>query len=614
MGSFSFRNAGRLIGALMVFALVGCSDDATESSDPADVVVDSSDAGTPSDAVSADVTADVVSDAAADVTPDPDTAGPSDVVESDADGDTVEPEPEPEPIGEPEGEAQSIDHAMVKATIDAHITAHLDGLDASLTFFENSNALNNLVEILFGDDDDDEGDEGEGEGDAVEEEETLELDLSGLREDLLEWLWDYVVIESTATANDAGTELTYLFAPEFFCAEDELGENPEPWEIEDKEKDEAECAEQIAASPLQLVATTDGEDRLQLVFHAGTDATKVLRIQLHSDMIAVFLHLDGLKAWLETFIDEEDFEFPDTMLGRVGVEVRQHDAMKYELRVAIEEAIELTPAEGQESLLIAMDQDLAPGGLMIDGVAETIIGELAMAEFSAGMPWQMMVDMMWDDEGHNEWTCEPDGNGGENCWDQWVDGPESPDVEGQMNVVVPGPTAGIHIDGATDSFHFMDLSLGGAPLIATVDGKAILQLDLNPEDDWMFQMTMVGEGPKTTRFEMSPKMDAHVTFSMDHVKDGLQDPPEFMLGDMIGIRMDGDEAPALKLMRTGEEDDVDAMVSAGTLTLWSDLMDQDVVIEAGQCIASVDDEELTEEEKDAQHDLFGGLYGGTCGE
>jgi hypothetical protein len=599
-------SAALLLGFLGLF---GCADDTTETTAVADVAADVSDAGSATDGSSADVTSDAVADAA----PEPDTAGPSDTTESDAGGDTTDPEPEPDPIGEPEGDAKSIDHAMVKATIEAHITAHLEGLDASLTFFENSDALNNLVEILFGDDDDEE-DGGEGEGDAVEEEETLELDLSGLREDLLEWLWDYVVIESTATTNDAGTELTYLFTPEFFCAEDELGENPEPWEIEDKEKDEAECAEQIAASPLQLVATTDGEDRLQLTFHAGADATKVLRIQLHSDMIAVFVHMDGVKAWLQTFIDEEDFEFPDTMLGRVGVEVRQHDAMKYELRVAIEEAIELTPADGQESLVIAMDQDLAPGGLMIDGVAETLMGDLAMAEFSAGMPWQMMVDMMWDDEGHNESICEPDGNGGENCSDQWVDGPESPEVEGIMHVVVPGPTAAIHIDGATDSFHFMDLSLGGAPLIATVDGEAILQLDLNPEDDWMFQMTLVGEGPKTTRFEMDPKMDARVTFSMDHVKDGLQDPPEFMLADMIGIRMDGDDAPAIKLMRSGEEDDVDVMVSAGTLTLWSDLMGDDVVIEAGQCIASVDDEDLTEEEKDAQHDLFGGLYGGTCGE
>lgn len=614
MSSSSVPYLGRLISVLLVFALYGCSDDGAEPSAPPAGITDTSSGDASSDAVSSDVTADVtadgLTDATPDVTPDPDSSGPSDTPDPDAGADTVE--PGLDPIGEPEGEAQSIDHAMVQAMIDAHITAHLDGLDASLAFLETSDALNNLVEILGGGDDG--GEDGGGAPDAIEEEETLELDLSGFREDLLQWLWDHVVVEATGTLNEAGTELAYLFAAETFCAEDELGDNPEPWEIEDKQKNEEECAEQIAASPLELVASTDGEDRLHLSFHAGSDATQVFRLQLHSDMIAAFLHLEGLKVWLQTFVDPEDFEFPETMLGRVAGELRQHDALKYELRVAIEEAIELTPAEGQESLMIAVAKNLAPGGLMLDGGAGTLIGDLAMGEIAAGMPWQMMVDMTWDDEGHNEWTCEPDGNGGENCWDQWVDGPESPEVQGLLDVVIPGPTAAIHVDGPTDTFEFMDLSLGDGPVMAAVDGEALVQLQLNPEDDWIFGLTMVGENPKTTRSEVSPKLDARLTFSMDHVKDGLQDPPEFLLGDALGIRLDGDDAPAIKLMRTGEDNTVDAMVSGGTLTLWSDMMADDVIIEAGQCIASIDDEELTQEEKDAQHALFGGLYGGTCGE
>ena len=44
------------------------------------------------------------------------------------------------------------------------------------------------------------------------------------------------------------------------------------------------------------------------------------------------------------------------------------------------------------------------------------------------------------------------------------------------------------------------------------------------------------------------------------------------------------------------------------------MVDEDVVIEEGECITSVDEETLTEEEKEAQHDLFGGLLGETCEE
>jgi len=54
-------------------------------------------------------------------------------------------------------------------------------------------------------------------------------------------------------------------------------------------------------------------------------------------------------------------------------------------------------------------------------------------------------------------------------------------------------------------------------------------------------------------------------------------------------------------------------VASGKLTLWSVNMSEDVVIEAGQCIESIDDSMLTDEEREAQHDLFGNLIGGTCG-
>jgi hypothetical protein len=109
---------------------------------------------------------------------------------------------------------------------------------------------------------------------------------------------------------------------------------------------------------------------------------------------------------------------------------------------------------------------------------------------------------------------------------------------------------------------------------------------------------------------MTPQLDVEVGFAMDGVKDGLQDPPEFMLGDTLGVRMDGHATPSMKLVRLADKFDV--MVSAGQLTLWSGLMDDDVVVGAGQCLDH-DDEGLTDEEKDALHGLFGGLYASVCG-
>ena len=43
-------------------------------------------------------------------------------------------------------------------------------------------------------------------------------------------------------------------------------------------------------------------------------------------------------------------------------------------------------------------------------------------------------------------------------------------------------------------------------------------------------------------------------------------------------------------------------------------MESDVVIDEGMCMGSIDEESLTDEERDAQHELFGSLVGVACGE
>jgi hypothetical protein len=73
--------------------------------------------------------------------------------------------------------------------------------------------------------------------------------------------------------------------------------------------------------------------------------------------------------------------------------------------------------------------------------------------------------------------------------------------------------------------------------------------------------------------------------------------------------MAGSDTPALDILR-GE--DTQIQVTSGQLTLWSSEMDEDVVIEEGECISGIDEEELTEEEQDALHELFGSMIGDTC--
>ena len=355
---------------------------------------------------------------------------------------------------------------------------------------------------------------------------------------------------------------------------------------------------------------------MNLAFLVGADDVEVFRLQLHDDMVAVVADLSGVKALLEVFIDSEDFEFPDTMDGSVGVEVRNVGTLQYDLRFAIDDAIELVAGPDQETIALSLEQNLSPGGLSLDGAGGTISGGAEVSEILVGLPWQIVVDIFWDDEGSMETECETNDDTGEtNCWEVYVEAPEAPDVDGIMHIQIPGASGSVDVSSLEDVFDFTNLSLGNESVVVDVSGETILTFDLNEDYQRILNVKMVGETPFSTRWDTTPALDATVVFSMEEVKDGFQDLPEFMLNERLGARMEAeaDLVPSMSLMRD-EEDSADMQVSSGQLTLWSDAMESDVVITAGQCIESTDEDTLTEEEQDAQHDLFGGLYGASCSE
>ena len=97
----------------------------------------------------------------------------------------------------------------------------------------------------------------------------------------------------------------------------------------------------------------------------------------------------------------------------------------------------------------------------------------------------------------------------------------------------------------------------------------------------------------------------------DKVLAPLPDAWELKEEETLGVTLAGSDAPTISLLNVDK--DVEVQVSSGTLTVGSSEMSEDIVIGEGQCMTSEDEENLTEEEIKAQHSLFGGMMGATCG-
>ena len=215
-----------------------------------------------------------------------------------------------------------------------------------------------------------------------------------------------------------------------------------------------------------------------------------------------------------------------------------------------------------------------------------------MEDLKVALPWQMIVDMFYDDEGHSEWICETDEEGEEDCWEEWVEAPEPPEVDEASIVEVPGVAGTLHYTLEEDVFELTDMSLGESTTLVSVDSDTIITLDLNPEDGRSMDLAVRSNTHQGVGFEFSPSVDAQLTMAWHKVSSVFEDLPRFLMDESLGAQMDGTDTPALDILRS---DDTEIQMTSGRLTLWSSEMDEDVVIQEGECITSIDDSHLSKD-------------------
>ena len=147
---------------------------------------------------------------------------------------------------------------------------------------------------------------------------------------------------------------------------------------------------------------------------------------------------------------------------------------------------------------------------------------------------------------------------------------------------------------------------------ATVRADRILGVDLNPDHDRRLGLSLTGRPNDNLRLQVTPQADLRVTFDMRSVQNDFEDLPKFMIDETLRVRFEGAASPTLESVGTND-DDREMQVTAGQLTLSSTAMANDVVIAEGMCMGSDDGDDLTEEQRDARHDIFGEMVAVTCG-
>jgi hypothetical protein len=188
-------------------------------------------------------------------------------------------------------------------------------------------------------------------------------------------------------------------------------------------------------------------------------------------------------------------------------------------------------------------------------------------------------------------------------------------VSGNLKIFAKAVAGSLKFDVNEDTIELKDATLGDETMSIIVGDHQVVGVDLNPESGRSFSMLVSSENENNLSLQVSPTLDVRVALTFKHAWEAfaneLDDLPQVLADDILGIRLDGSDTPTIEIVSTDEETDM--RVASGTLTLSSPNMNEEVVVEEGMCMGSQDDEDVTDEERDARHDLFGGLVGVMCG-
>lgn len=378
--------------------------------------------------------------------------------------------------------------------------------------------------------------------------------------------------------------------------------------------DEAEAFKfEMAATPAPGAITLDGPaKRIE-----GELDLDTLRVELPWQEIVNMFYDDEEEVRTECFNNHEDAEACDRVNNDCLAPTfnDQNSCI-----TACDNNLDMTDAQRGECLLACADN--------YNSSRESCLSQLS------GEPRRVTEDLINCIDGVDEGTCSPDDyfcraehcrglspQYSETCdrrdWCEEIrePAPEPPNVDGNLKVFIKAIGGGLVFDGDTDTLSLNDVTLGDETLTVHVEDDPIIGVDLNPDDGRVLNLSLSSAGDDDLRIQMSPLLDVRVALTLHHVWEAFvedeEDLPSVLADDVLGIRLDGSSSPTIDIIQG--EDSTDFRISQGQLTLSSPNMDNDVVIGEGMCIGGVDEDSLTEEERDAMHDLFGGMQETACG-
>jgi hypothetical protein len=450
------------------------------------------------------------------------------------------------------------DPESTQSRVSASVPGVMDNAMASLDVLASSETLASLGQSFdafgrsFGFADD--GTSGEGtfrlfrdghDGDFFDEE------MSG--EDLAQFLAEHIFTEENYEGDGY-----YRLPIDMFCPPD-LGGSPP-----------AECVEQVEALELRIRAVLAGENGVDIAIVVGPDRVEPLIFELRPDSLAVVADLGAIRdvaVFLADLTGEVIEDLPDVLEGVVAATLTVHGDEHVSVEAAVRQAIAIE-GDGISLALAARDPMFA---LEVNGPEQAVTASIDIGPFNLQGPWAEMN--------------------------------EESNASGAFELDWQGFSAEVTLQEGAKTLQVENISFGDDTSTISLDGHALLAIDLNPDSGRSFTMTLLPEDGELPTLGFDPEFDLSLAFGFQPLADAGDEVPEFLLDETYRFAVTGAQ-PTIQAVDPVGEFEGGIRVVSGELSLASS-GGEEVVVTEGSCLVGGEPEE-------GDHPLIGAFAEGSC--
>lgn len=352
--------------------------------------------------------------------------------------------------------------------------------------------------------------------------------------------------------NEGRGEVTYLLRGRVVCTMEGMA----PEEL-------SECTRTIDAAQIRLKVVAAGEHNVDVSVLVGPNRLNPVDFEFYRDRLGIEIDLGGIKSsigFIAGILGEEAPELPTTMEGRARFAIEAQGPKKMSASAGVLRDIRVAGGDFELALARA-DQAFV---VTADGTAQTIAASLALAPIRAlftVQPGYRDDGLYLDDDYYDGDYTQPETN-------------TEPIAYG-LNLGGASMTG--LFEAAQDIFTLTNVGLGNQTTTLDINAERVFALDINANAGRTFDLTIESneDGPDWT---ISPSLDLRMVFELIKVRDQLNDVADWMLDEIINIKLDGADAPRIRTLSDGLQ------VLAGRLTMTAEKAAITHTVEANQCL------------------------------